>query len=114
MDMYVKKCCPFCKALNLVWLGDWSRDTGVKPESAQCCKCEKCFLVSDPHQHEEDLYEIICSHFDCDDYNFTERELAKRLLDGETLDLEYGKMDLSEFLKVYSDTQKGEYYERTK
>lgn len=107
MDIYTKKTCPFCKTLNLVWLGDWGRDTGYNPETCEC-NCGKCFLLSDEHDQKEDLLEIICKHFDCEEYNFSESELAARLLAGETIAFEERKMDLSEFLKVNSDTTKGE------
>ena len=93
--------------MNLVWLGDWSRDTGFKAEAGLCWSCDSGFLVSDEHQQEDDLEEIISSHFECKDYNFTEKELARRLLDGETLDLDDEKTNLSNFLKRYSYTQKG-------
>jgi hypothetical protein len=105
MDMYTKAYCPHCKARNLVWLGDWGRDTGFKAETAVCWSCDGGFLLGD--DHEESLYEIILTHFNCEEYTFTERELAKRLLDGETLHLEED-MNLSNFLKQYSDAQKGE------
>lgn len=104
--MYDKAVCPYCKTRNLVYLGNWEDDTSPTVEAAECCTCGKYFLLDGESAQKEMLQEILTNsvYNDVDDVT----SVASALLRGESATIEDEILDLSNFLRVYANANKGE------
>jgi Zn ribbon nucleic-acid-binding protein len=105
--MYNKATCPYCKTRNLVYLGDWESDTSLMVEATECCACGKYFLMGGELAQKEMLQEILINSAYVDVSESI--SVASALLRGEPPEAYDDEiLDLSDFLRVYANTNKGE------
>lgn len=103
--MYDKAVCPYCKTMNLVYLGDWEDDTSPTIEAAECYACGKHFLMGGKDTQEEMLEDVFRK---CIDDDAGAATIITALLRGDSVVIDDETLDLSAFLREYACSNKGE------
>jgi hypothetical protein len=107
--MYDKQRCPYCKTINLVYLGDWSDNTSPNVEAGQCYQCSKFFLMSDEEDQKTCLVDMLYNNIDENEIGSEEvSNISLQLLNGKCIVIEGQELDLSAFLEKYAYSNKGE------